>query len=92
MSRRQLTDDEQDAYAEAFYGEAPVPGLSETPRDVLVELVELYRQAKQDACYLEWGQDWPINAAVEDQVLKGIHLTCADYLARYDAAAARQAT
>ena len=61
----------------------------ETPRDVFSSLVEVYRQAAQDAIHARWGESWPTHKAREAAELHALHGRCAEWQRQFEAAAGR---
>jgi hypothetical protein len=62
----------------------------ETPADVFRGLVEMYRQAGQDAIHATWGEDYPTHKEREAEALRELHAECARWQARFETASATQ--
>jgi hypothetical protein len=77
--------------SDAMWREGTGPDPDETPCDVFGALLEVYRQTGQDLVHADWGEGYPSTAARERRELRALHARCAEWLARYEAAAARTA-
>ena len=86
---RELTDDEQDAYAEHFYNGEPLPAQDELPEKVFGELVDAYVEARQDRIHAEWGEDYPVHSKEEAEALVVLASEVRLWYARYRAAVER---
>jgi hypothetical protein len=84
-----VCDSQEHATREAYLVCPICHPAEETPRDVLLALVEAYRQAKQDLIHAQWGDAWPRYQRQEAQALRELERECAGWVERWTAARAR---
>jgi hypothetical protein len=83
-----VCDAQEHATREAYLACPICHPAEETPRDVVLALVEAYRQAKQDLIHAQWGDAWPRYQRQEAQALRELERECAGWVERWTAARA----